>query len=108
MGEETDAAAEDSNHQAFIKRRIQPSSETAEYDFLEIIAELEDADIDELPSLYHEVEHLVETLFRTPPSKESQLEVSFSYAGYRATINQRGDVALIPVKESMGGEESAR
>ena len=80
---------------------ISPNSHTAEYDLLEIIAELEGKEIEDLPSLYTQVDHFVETLFKDPPSPESQMEITFSYAGYRITVTQGGSVKLVPVKETI-------
>lgn len=80
---------------------ITPDADTAEYDLLEIIATLEGKDIEELPSLYTQVNHFVESLFEDPPSRESQMEIRFSYAGYRITIMQNGEVKLVPVKETI-------
>ncbi|WP_277540840.1 HalOD1 output domain-containing protein [Haloarcula laminariae] len=80
-----------------VRRQIQPSSETSEYDFLEIVAEIEGCEIEELPSLYNEVEHVIETLFKTPPSTAAQMSISFSYSGYRVTIDRNGVVTLVPV-----------
>jgi len=83
------------------RRTIAPDPTTSEYDLLEVVAELEGCDINDLPSLYDEVEHVVETLFRTPPSNSSQMEITFSYAGYRITIHHDGSVKIVPVKESV-------
>ena len=83
-----------------VRRHIDPNSETSEYDLLEIIAEVEGCEIEDLPSLYNEVEHVVETLFKTPPSNASQLSLSFSYVGYRVTIDRKGTVTLVPVKDT--------
>ncbi|MEF8787412.1 MAG: HalOD1 output domain-containing protein [Haloarculaceae archaeon] len=80
---------------------IEPDSSTAEYDLLELIAGLEGKEIEELPSLYTEVDHFVESLFKVPPSPAAQMEIRFSYAGYRVTISQTGAVKLVPVKESL-------
>lgn len=84
--------------------QISPDPETTEYDLLEIIADLEGKEIEELPSLYTQVDHFVETLFDNPPSPESQMEIKFSYAGYRITIIQTGEVKLVPVKETLDEE----
>ena len=89
------------NDVGIIRRRIDPDPATAEYDLLEIIAELEGSEIEGLPSLYNEVEHVVETMFKTPPSERAQIEVSFSYAGYRVSIDRHGVVELVPVKKSL-------
>jgi hypothetical protein len=86
-----------------IYRDITPDPDAAEYDLLEIIAEMEGVGMDELPSLYTEVDHFVETLFEDPPSPDAQMEIRFSYAGYRITITQGGRVKLVPVADSTGG-----
>ena len=84
-----------------VRRQITPDPESSEYDLLEIIAELEDCEIEALPSLYNEVDHVVETMFKTPPSDRAQIEISFSYAGYRVSIDRKGFVELVPVKKSL-------
>ena len=96
-----DADTEGREGSVFIKRQIQPAADTAEFDFLEIIAELEEKEMDELPPLYTELNDLISHLFQNPPSQESQAALSFSYAGYRVTITQQGKVELIPVKDSV-------
>lgn len=83
-----------------VHEHITPDAGTAEYDLLEILADLEGKEIDEFPSLYTQVNHFVESLFDDPPAPESQMEIRFSYAGYRITITQRGEVKLVPVKET--------
>lgn len=85
-----------------VRRQISTDPTEAEFDLLAVIAELEGTTEDELPSLYHELDHVVEALFETPPSPESQLQITFSYAGYRITMDQRGTVELVKVKESLG------
>jgi hypothetical protein len=95
---EEDSSVDDSG---IVRRQIPPNPETSEYDLLEILAEVEGCDIEALPSLYNEVEHVVETLFKTPPSAGAQMSVSFSYAGYRITIDRSGAVKLVPVKDTI-------
>ncbi|WP_336001826.1 HalOD1 output domain-containing protein [Halorientalis halophila] len=85
----------------FYRDHIRPSRETSEFELIEIISELETKESDELPPLYDEVGHLIEMLYNNPPSQQAQVEMSFSYAGYRITIDQRGNLKLIPVKDSM-------
>jgi hypothetical protein len=85
-----------------IYRDITPDPDAAEYDLLEMIAEMEGVNIDELPSLYTEVDHFVETLFEDPPSPSAQMEIRFSYAGYRITVTQGGGVKLVRVTDSVG------
>jgi len=77
------------------RRQINPDPSTAEYDILEIVAELDGREIEMLPPLYNEAEHMVETLFRSPPSQRAQMELSFSYVGYRINIDRSGDVEVV-------------
>ncbi|WP_415381537.1 HalOD1 output domain-containing protein [Halosimplex sp. TS25] len=84
-----------------VRAQIEPRSATAENEFLELIARLEGVDPTELPSLYREVDHAVENLFKRPPSSEAQMEIAFSYAGYRVTIDQRGHVRLVRVGDTV-------
>jgi hypothetical protein len=100
MTDENESDESYSGADGTVRTQITPDEEAAEFDFLEIVAELEGREMDELPSLYTEVDHLLETLFQTPPSQQSQVKISFSYAGYRITIDQQGGIELIPVKKS--------
>lgn len=97
-----DPPAADEN--GFVQREIEPNPETAEYDLLEIIAEEESVEMDKLPSLYDQVGHFVEQLFDEPPSDEAQMEIQFSYAGYRVKVSQEGHVTLVEVKQSLDRE----
>ena len=82
----------------------EPDPDAAEHDLLAIVADLEHVPIDELPSFYREAGHFVAELFETPPSDGSQMEITFSYAGYRVTINRKGDVKLVDVKRTAEEE----
>ena len=93
-----DGTADDSGT---VRRQIPPDPVTAEYDLLEILADVEGCEIEDLPPLYNEVEHVVETLFRTPPSTAAQMSISFSYAGYRITIDRSGAVKFVAVKDTV-------
>jgi len=99
MGQDPFDEADDADGgpSGIVRAQLEPQSETADNEFLELVARLEGVDATELPSLYHEVDHAIENLFRRPPSPDAQMEISFSYAGYRATIDQRGNVRLIRV-----------
>lgn len=96
--DDTDLFPEDET--GIVVTRIEPDPQTAEFDFLDLVSRLEGRPVEELPLLYNELDHLIERLFGTPPSLDAQVEVAFSYAGYRITINRKGDVKLIPVKET--------
>lgn len=87
--------------EGLVRRRIDPNPETAEYDFLSIVADVEGTTIDDLPSLWEDIDNLVQHVFEHPPADDAQVEVSFSYAGYRVSVDQTGGVTLVPVKETL-------
>ena len=59
-------------------------------DVVSVIADLEDTPAENLPPLYECIDHLVEHLFSNPPAPDADTRISFSYHGYRITIDQRG------------------
>lgn len=83
-----------------VRTEIAPDPATAEHDLLAIVADLEGSAIDELPSFYDQVDHFVEMLYKRPPSDEAQMEISFSYAGYRISMDQQGRVTILNVKRT--------
>lgn len=86
---------------------IDAAPDGAEFDLLSGLATVEGVNMDELPSLYGTVDHLVEALYDEPPVASAQVELSFSYAGYRVHLDQRGNVRLVPVKDSLGAAAGA-
>lgn len=89
-----------------VNAHIDPESSTAEYDLLAVIAELEGVEIEALPPLYDQVGHFVEMLFRDPPAGESQMEIGFSYAGYRVRVTSHGQVTVLSVKHSIDADQA--
>lgn len=77
-----------------VERVVDPDDEQANYSVLETIASAEDVDVTDLPPMYTRIDHLLDELFDEPPVDEAQIEVSFSYYGYRVTVNQGGTVTL--------------
>lgn len=100
VDEPTDETAQE-RADDIVKTRIDPNSGTAEFELLRIVADLEGVEIESLPSFYEQVGHFVEMLFQRPPAAEAQMEISFSYVGYRIRVTQTGQVTVIGVKESI-------
>lgn len=76
---------------------IEPDAEDGGIELSEVVADLEGRDSLELPTLYHQVDHLLEELFSDPPAPEAQVEISFTYEGYRIDVDQSGHVRLMPI-----------
>ena len=61
----------------------------------EIVAELENKNEDELTTTYEKLDHVLSHIFENPPEPEAQVEISFSYEGYRVTVEQNGDAQFV-------------
>jgi hypothetical protein len=85
-----------------VRTTIDPDASTAEFDLLQIIADRENVEIEELPSFYTQIDHMVESLFKDPPSPEAQIELDFTYAGYRIRLTQTGEVTLFNIDSTLG------
>ena len=98
---EAETSAVDVDEDGILQFAIEPDPESAEYDLLSVLSEHEGVGIEELPPLYSVLDQFVGEMFDDPPSESAQLEMTFSYAGYRVTVTQGGHVTLVPVKESL-------
>lgn len=78
-------------------RQVDPHPEEGGIDMVELIADLEDKGPTELDSLYERVDNMLSELFSNPPSPEAQVELSFTYSGYRINVDQAGHVRLMPI-----------
>ena len=81
-------------HRELDTTRDSPSAEIAE-----IVADLEDTDSDELASVWRCIDDMLTSLFSDPPSPDAQLVVTFSYEGYRITVEQNGTARFVKTSE---------
>ncbi|AGB38434.1 HalOD1 output domain-containing protein [Natronococcus occultus] len=58
------------------------------------VAELEDVDTNDLPPLYDCIDHVLEHIFSDPPAPAAETEITFSYEGYRITVEQDGSAVF--------------
>ena len=79
-------------HRELDTDRNEPSSEVAE-----IIADLEDSEVNDLPPIYDTVDHLLVHLFENPPTPDSQVEVQFHYEGYQVTVHHQGSATFLKI-----------
>ena len=77
-------------HRELDKTGPEPALQVAE-----IVAELEDDRNDELATMYEHVDHILDHMFTTPPSPKAQVEITFSYGGYRITVEQNGGAKFV-------------
>jgi len=81
-------------------RKVTPDPDEANRSLLRLIANLENCEVTDLPPLYERVDHLVENLFTSPPPAEAQVEIEFSYHGYRVELDQKGNASFMKLGES--------
>lgn len=84
------------------RRQLTPSPEDVELTFLEVVAEVEGCEISDLPRLWPAIDSLLQHGFTSPPDESAEVAIEFTYAGYRARIDQTGAATL--VKLSAAGD----
>lgn len=77
-----------------LHRTIEPDADVADMELVELVADLNDVDQDELPPLYNCIDGMVERLFGDPPPTDATVELAFRYAGYWIKLDQAGNVVL--------------
>lgn len=88
-----------------VERTVETDDADPNYKIPDIIADIEDVDITALPPMYKCLDHMLDKLYSDPPDDEAQVEVTFSYNGYRVTAEQNGTVLLRKLGETTTDEE---
>ena len=81
-----------------VQREVDISREALGAAIAEIIADLEETDPENLIPIWDSIDDVLEPLSSPPPAPDAQLLISFSYEGYRISINRDGEVLLVPVE----------
>jgi len=77
--------------------KFDPTENEPTYVIVETVADLEGVDSDELPSLYDTIDHMADNLFSDPPTARAQVQITFTYAGYRITLSQDGSATVLKI-----------
>jgi uncharacterized membrane protein len=80
-----------------IHRQLDRTGENTAVQITNIIAELEEKEVSKLYPIYDQMDDVLDNIFSEPPSPEAQLQITFSYEGYRITIEQDGHAAFIKI-----------
>jgi hypothetical protein len=88
-----------------VERSVETSDSDPNYQVLEVIADIEGVDIRDLPPMYQCIDHMLDELYSDPPADEAQVEVTFSYNGYRVTASQYGTIRLRKLGETKTDED---
>jgi hypothetical protein len=81
-------------HRTLETERDEPLVQVAE-----IVADFKEVDADTLDSAYRKVDHLLDNVFSDPPSPDAQVQITFSYEGYRITVEQNGEAKFVKATE---------
>ncbi|ELZ11109.1 hypothetical protein C479_07368 [Halovivax asiaticus JCM 14624] len=90
----------------------EPRTATREFDTDQIdpnvavvsaLAEIEDVPVEELTPLYGCIDHILEHLYSNPPADEADVQITFTYNGYRITVEQDGNARFEPVENYRVG-----
>lgn len=80
-----------------LHRELDTEGEDPAPQIAERVAGIEDKRITDMTTIYSCIDDMLTELFATPPSPEAQMEITFSYEGYRITVEQNGTVRFIKI-----------
>lgn len=83
------------NH--IIHRELSPDVDEPTVQVAEIVADIEDEEHTELTTTYDHLDHILSYVFSNPPVPEAQVQITFSYEGYRITVEQDGNAQFVRV-----------
>lgn len=86
------------HNEEIVHRTLSTDCEEPAVAVAEAVADLEDSEPDELPTTYDCIDGMLDELYADPPSPEAQMQVSFTYAGYRITVEQDGNAKFVAVE----------
>lgn len=81
-----------------IHRKVDIDDEKPSLQIAEAVADIEDKDATELPTMYECVDGMLTNLSSHPPSPEAQMEIKFCYNTYRVTIDQDGYAKFVNIE----------
>lgn len=91
--------AKDTNDPEEIHRQFEPDDISPRRDMVQTIADLKVTDPDDLMDLWPIMDDIISDIFSEPPAPEAQVEISFSYEGYRITIHQNGKAEFVRITD---------
>lgn len=86
---------EDQPERKIITRQLDVGADDPSTLVAEAVADIEGKDPTELATIYERMDGTLDHIFSDPPSPEAQLEITFSYEGYRITVRQDGTAKFV-------------
>lgn len=78
-----------------VRRELERDGANPAVQVSEVISELEGKEVHEMEAIYDCIDHVLDRIFSDPPQREAEVEVSFSYEGYRVTVEQAGTATFV-------------
>ncbi|OYR52675.1 HalOD1 output domain-containing protein [Halorubrum sp. Ea8] len=78
-----------------VHRELETDRQEPVAQIVEVVAELEGDRQDDLTPGYKQVDHILQHVFSDPPVPEAQVKITFSYEGYRITVEQYGKAQFV-------------
>ena len=81
-----------------VSRVFDPEGDDPNMKVLAVISDLEDCDPRDCSPLYTTIDDVIADIYEDPPSPDADVEITFSYEGYRITLRQDGRAEFVPVE----------
>lgn len=81
-----------------VHRQLDTGREDPAAEIAEIVAELDGRDVEELATTWAVIDDAVAEVFSNPPAPEAQVQITFSYEGYRITVEQDGTAKFVAIE----------
>ena len=81
-----------------VSRSFDPKADDPHMKVIAVISELEDCDPRDCSPLYTTIDDVIDDIYEDPPSPDADVEITFSYEGYRITLRQDGRAEFVPVE----------
>jgi hypothetical protein len=91
------AMAEASDDDRIVHRQFDTEQDDPATAVAEAVADLQGSETTDLSTMCEQVDHLVDHLFSTPPDPGAQVQVEFTFEGYRITVDQDGSARFVEV-----------
>lgn len=84
------------NHESdIVHEELDTDVENPAVEIVRVVADLKNVDTSELSTVWDCIDGMLDHLFSNPPSDEAQIDVTFSYEGFRITVEQNGHAKFV-------------
>ena len=98
VGERGAAGMGNAHDDRIVHRELDTDVEEPAVRISEHVGDLKDRDPTTLATTHNCIDGVLDHIFSTPPSPEAQIEITFSYEGYRITVEQNGHARFVELE----------